>query len=457
MPFQTRQRLQWAGCVLVGVCMLANPATSQTPDPLTLQAQLEQVQKLQQATAEELKAQNKELQERLKAQETALLETQRKSIDWWLTAIGILLTGAGLVFALLGILIPLYWQRSERQRLKAAQAEFERMNQEAQEALSRLDGHAKTGAHVLEDAKTHASKIGQLRSQAEGFAAGKHNQDSQGSSQRTETNALAIQAATQLQNDPAASDLDRLRARAIQASQVSPTTAAQALKAFDLWKAVTLIAPQDASAHFNAGYWAQQLYKMDARPGKTHWLEMLVFFYEQALWIKPDKYEAAYNWGTALGKEAKALAEQDLPAAREMWRRAGEKYAQALQIKPDKHVAFYNWGAALSAEAKAINQQNPSEARGLWGHAVEKYKQSLQIERVKNKAIYNLACVYSLQGRAADAVAQLEAARQADELPDQWRTDPDLNPIRTSAEYQAWVAQLFPNPIPTDTNASKGT
>ncbi|MBY0467167.1 MAG: hypothetical protein K2W33_19680, partial [Burkholderiales bacterium] len=70
---------------------------------------------------------------------------------------------------------------------------------------------------------------------------------------------------------------------------------------------------------------------------------------------------------------------------------------------------------------------------------------------------YNLACFHGLQGRAADAVAQLEVARQAEQLPDHWPTDPDLDPIRTSADYLAWVAQHFPNPISTDTNASKGT
>eukprot|EP01030_Chromulinospumella_sphaerica_P000636 gene636-629_t len=50
----------------------------------------------QKKAADELKGDNKELLDRLKAQETALLETQRKGVDWWLSAIGVGLTILGL-------------------------------------------------------------------------------------------------------------------------------------------------------------------------------------------------------------------------------------------------------------------------------------------------------------------------------------------------------------------------
>ena len=571
MPFQTRQRLTWAGvCVLVGVCMLASPVASQPPDPLALQAQLEQVQKLQQATADELKAQNKELQERLKAQETALLETQRKSIDWWFSLLGAMVGALAVMFGALPLLLT-------RQQT----ADIEKELTSAKDLVASIRGHEQQARDTSEKLNSYVS--GQPQSAA----------------QQVEIK----REIASIQSSATATDTDKLRARAIQASEVDNPTTAQAVEAFDLWKALTLLVPQDDHAQFNAGYCAQQLYKQSAKPGKTHWFEVLVSFYGQAMKIKPDMHEAANNWGSALGDEAQAVAAQDLgaarvlwqqagekyaqalkikpamhdaaynwgnalgqeaqavaaaqdlvaarvlwqqagekyaqalkiqpdkheaannwgsalddeaqavaprdlDAARALWKQAGEKYAQALAIKPDKHEAADNWGIALNKEAQAVAPRDLGAARALWKQAGEKYAQALKIKPDKHEAAnnwssalaneaqallthqlkddaakvliraatlleqrmaawpdaqgqlaYNLACIYSLQGLASDAVAQLEAARQAEQLPkpDHWLTDSDLDPIRTSAEYLTWVSQHFPNPIPTDTNASKGT
>lgn len=426
MPFQTRQRLTWAGCVLVGVCMLARPAASQPPDPLALQAQLEQVQKLQQATTDELKAQNKELQERLKAQETALLETQRKSIDWWFSLLGAMVGALAVMFGAL----PLLLTRQQK-------ADIEKELTSAKDLVASIRGHEQQARDTSEKLNSYVS--GQPQSAA----------------QQDDIN----REIASIQRSSTATDTDKLRARAIQASDVDKPTPAQALAAFDLWKALTLLVPHDASAQFNAGYWAQQLYEQSAKPGRTHWFEVLVSFYGQALQIKPDMYAAANNWGGALNKEAQELAKQDLGAARALWQQAGEKCAQALKIKTDNHDAASNWGAVLCSEAHALlARQMDDEADQVLARTASLQEQHIaEWPDSRGALAYNLACVYSLQGKVADAVAQLEASRQADELPDHWPTDRDLNPIRTSAEYQAWVSQHFPNPIPTDTNASKGT
>jgi hypothetical protein len=63
--------------------------------------------------------------------------------------------------------------------------------------------------------------------------------------------------------------------------------------------------------------------------------------------IKPDKHDAAYNWGNALATEAPAVASTDLAEARRLWAAAAERYAQALAIKPDMHEAANNWCAML--------------------------------------------------------------------------------------------------------------
>jgi tetratricopeptide (TPR) repeat protein len=70
----------------------------------------------------------------------------------------------------------------------------------------------------------------------------------------------------------------------------------------------------------------------------------------------------------------------DLAEARRLWAAAAERYAQALAIKPDKHEAAYNWGNALDAEARAVAPTDLAEARRLWAAAAERYAQALAIK-----------------------------------------------------------------------------
>lgn len=387
-------------------------------DPVALQVQLEQLQENQQTTTDELKVQNKELQERLKAQETALLETQRKSIDWWFSLLGAMVGALAVMFGAL----PLLLTRQQK-------ADIEKELTSAKDLVASIRGHEQKARDATEKLDSYVS--GQPQSAA----------------QSVEIN----REIAAVQSSPTASETDRLRARAIQASQVDKPTVAQALIAFDLWKALSLLVPQDASAHFNAGYWAQQLYKMDAKPGKTHWLDMLAFLYEQALQIKPDKHEAAYNWGSALAEEAQALAKQDLDAARTLWMQAGGKFEQTLKIKPDMHMAVNSRCYALLKEREALlHQQMSNEADDVLKRAetvLEKYCD--RGYEARGEISYNLACVYSLREQYADAVAHLELARLVGQLPVHWQTDPDLNPVRTSAEFKDWIEKYFPNPIST--------
>ena len=57
--------------------------------------------------------------------------------------------------------------------------------------------------------------------------------------------------------------------------------------------------------------------------------------YDQALEIKPDKDEAWYNRGVALGNLDKITKMRSPPTIK------------ALEIKPDKDEAWYNRGIAL--------------------------------------------------------------------------------------------------------------
>ncbi|PXX77026.1 TPR end-of-group domain-containing protein [Rivihabitans pingtungensis] len=140
--------------------------------------------------------------------------------------------------------------------------------------------------------------------------------------------------------------------------------------------------------------------------------------YAQALKIKPDMHEAAYNWGYALAQEAQALAASDLPAARVRWQQAGERYAQALEIKPDKHEAAYNWGWALTQEAQALAASDLPAARALWQQAGERYAQALEIKPDKHEAAYNWGSALTREAQAlatSDLVATRALWQQAGE------------------------------------------
>ncbi|MBT0570653.1 hypothetical protein KIK84_09960 [Curvibacter sp. CHRR-16] len=410
----------------------AAPAAKELQAPTVQQIQ-EQLD-AQKKAADELKADNKELLDRLKAQESALLdrlkaqesallETQRKSIDWWLSAIGIGLTILGLVIAVGGVLLPLYWQRSERRRLGEAQAEFARMNSEANGLLDSLKAHAADGAKAAADATQHAEDskktaedLNRLREMVQSFesvpikTADALPADSAQDQALVADNAVAAEAAQQLAGQAEATEVDKLRARAIAAAQMDNPSDEKAREIYGLWSALTIINPEDSGAQFNSGYWAQELYKRDALPGRQHWFDALGKHYSQRLLLGKNGHAAAYNWGNALKNEAQAIREKDLDTARALWKAAGEKYELALNIKKDKHEAANNWGLALANEAQAIREKDLDTARALWKAAGEKYELALAIKPDMHEAAYNwgLALAYEAQ---AIREKDLDAAR----------------------------------------------
>lgn len=397
-----------------------------------------------QAPDQEAKDQIKELAAELKSMQAAVLEGQRKSIDWWMTAIGIVLTFIGLLAAVVGILIPMYVNREKNRLLKAAQDEFARMNAEATNILETLKSHEKDGANSAAAGKTASEQIEQLRLTMNAVVPGDIPNTSEPNAVATKT----LLAATQIEKSPLATREDKLRARAILAGQKTPRSAGQAQTAYELWAALALLNEQDDRAHASAGYWALVLYELKAQPGAAYWLQATYKHYAQALNANPEKHEAAYNWGNALLAEANALFGEDLPLAQAKWREAGEKFAQALHIKPENHEAAYNWGICLLAEAQALlNKQAPDEAAAsqcLTQAAQLLEKQAAMGQEGQEAVALTLAGTYSMQRRLNEALVQLEIARKANDLPASWQTSPTLKNLRAASEYQTWLNQHFP-------------
>ncbi|MEX8499056.1 TPR end-of-group domain-containing protein [Leptothrix ochracea] len=314
--------------------------------------------------------QYKELSDRLRATEYAVLDGQRKIVDWWISALAIL-TG---IIAFFGGFIPFLMGRKDKELLKI----------ELQNAKN-----------LVASIKTHEKEAKDLTVNLKGFVTGAEVTPEQTKSTQQDAGAII--------NDPNASEVDKLQARAVLASQHEKPTREQALKAFELWNALCLIREYDVSAHFNTGYWAQNLFEHSKSLEREKWFDILQKHYAQALAIKPDMHEAAYNWGVALYAEAQVIQAIDLPAARLLWSQAGQKYAQALAIKPDKHEAAINWGAALAAEAIAIQAIDLPAARLLWSQAGQKYAQALAIEADKYDAAFNWGVALNAEAVAIQA------------------------------------------------------
>src|SRR3989304_1706041 len=105
--------------------------------------------------------------------------------------------------------------------------------------------------------------------------------------------------------------------------------------------------------------------------------------YQAALKIKPDMYEALYNWGLALCKQAETKTREK---ADRLFALAGEKCQAALKIKPDKHEALNNWGLALYRQAET---KTGEEADRLFALAGEKFHASIKIKPDYHEALNN--------------------------------------------------------------------
>jgi Terpene cyclase DEP1 len=365
--------------LIAGLLCLCSLAFSQTPSPAAFK-ELQELQSAQQKKLDELATTNaalaKSVQDKTIAIEQAAIfkniETDRKSIEWWFAALGIMTT----VVAALSAFFPFFLGLKEKELLKA-------QLENARDLVNSIKDQHGVAIKTVE-------KIDQLRSFNSGNNASQSDADAQGI-------AKELKAVTN--NPQQYSPEDRLWARAVQASQATSPTREQSQQAYDLWKAFTLLDTSDANAQFNAGYFAHELAKNEP-PLAQKMFAQACSHYEQALAIKPDMHDAAINWGIALSEQANALNSQDPEAAQALWAQAATKYAKALAIKPNEHDAANNWGNTLNAQAKALNNQDPEAAQALWAQAATKYAQALAIKPDLHEAAYNWGITLNAQAKA---------------------------------------------------------
>ena len=173
------------------------------------------------------------------------------------------------------------------------------------------------------------------------------------------------------------------------------------------------------------------MHSPNARAARAQW-KLAAQCYRQAAMLEPTnsqannsqannsqatKSQAINGWGMALGLEARALAATNLPAARAMFRQAGEKFALALQLNRQNSVAAYHWGIALGDEAMAITaavaSDLPADLPGagvLWDLARQKYALAQELDHNNAQIADNWGGTYAVQAQVL-AGSDLPAAR----------------------------------------------
>ncbi|MFB0515419.1 MAG: hypothetical protein ACETWG_02300, partial [Candidatus Neomarinimicrobiota bacterium] len=157
--------------------------------------------------------------------------------------------------------------------------------------------------------------------------------------------------------------------------------------------------------------------------------------YEEALTIKPDKYEAFNNWGLTLSNQAKQKTGEE---ADRLFAQAVEKYEEALKIKPDMYDALRNWATTLINQAKMKEEEKA--AKELLDIAKEK---SLQVEDIVTGAgAYNLACISALLGDEKECRSWLVKSKEQGKLPDvdHINSDEDLDSVRGKKWFKDFLA-----------------
>jgi tetratricopeptide (TPR) repeat protein len=134
--------------------------------------------------------------------------------------------------------------------------------------------------------------------------------------------------------------------------------------------------------------------------------------YRRALSLEPTNTAILDAWGAALARQAKKKTGSQ---ASRLFTQACAKYEQAAVKKPDDHGAFYNWGAALLGKAQL---KSGAASDGLFKLACAKYERALAIKPSDYRTLHNWGWALDMRasaksGEEADALFEQACAKYA--------------------------------------------
>ncbi len=155
--------------------------------------------------------------------------------------------------------------------------------------------------------------------------------------------------------------------------------------------------------------------------------------FETANRLNPEDSVTLHEWGLAL-YELAAVSEGK--KAKELYKKASEKYRSAANIDIESAGILNDWGATLLAQSR---NASPDKATQLKQEALEKFQESEA--RRPGLASYNLACIYGTQGDLEQCQKYLTAAQNKGFLPPKahLESDPDM----ANAHDQEWFTTLL--------------
>jgi tetratricopeptide (TPR) repeat protein len=155
--------------------------------------------------------------------------------------------------------------------------------------------------------------------------------------------------------------------------------------------------------------------------------------FETANRLNPEDPVTLHEWGLAL-YELAAVSEGK--KAKELYKKASEKYRSAAIMDVENAGILNDWGATLLAQSR---NASPDKAKELKQEALEKFQESGA--RKPGLASYNLACIYGTQGDLEQCQKYLAEARDKGFLPPKahLENDPDL----ASVHDQKWFNTLL--------------
>lgn len=370
------------------------------------------------------------------------LEVGRKSVDWWLSALGLLMAVAGIgIPFLMGRQQKAEW-KERLDEISGKLAEANAAKEMAEAAQQQAEQHAREIETLLHTARDKTSLIPSAED-IKGELSGE------------------LLAKLQAEKPP---QVVKLIQQAWEAHNKEDWAAAK-----PLWALLSLIESQDANVWFNLAY-------AEEHAGKD--FQLICDGYQRSQLLQPSA-DACNNWGNVLCRWANTLTGE---AQQQRFAEADQRYAEATRLKPDDADAYYNWGNALSLWAQTLTgdaqQQRFAEADqrfaeaarlksddadcyhnwgvalSLWVHTLPSDERAAKLDEAERvlllakdkglKNLYNLACLRAIQQRPDEARTLLEETRAAGLLPNfaHLSTDRDLENLRGLDWFQALLAEV---------------
>lgn len=320
---------------------------------------------VERSVSEKLDANEKLIQARID-QVTAIsssLEISRKSIDWWLSLIGVVFTGGGLLLAA----VPYFVIRGQR---KDFEQEFAQ-------------------------AKSYLGEIENMRNKADSALKEIVRSDDPKSEKAAAQDKLAKQAKT--------SPLALLAERAMALEKEGDWEGA-AIR----WESITDAQSDNPRAWFNLGYALSQAAKADSETSIKS-LETAIHAYRKVLELQPDHEAALSNLGFALSNLAQKLPEQ---FAKDRFVEANAIFSKICEKSPSDQGAWKRWGLHLGAQARKLDTR---EQHSLYEAAEQKFSVAHNLNPSDPDTLYSWGLVLGDQSTQVDGEERLKKLAAAEE------------------------------------------